>query len=228
MSQAMVQTPRKRVFIVDDHPLVRCGLAKLIENVEGAEVVGEAESAMEAMKLIRDDPPDLILVDISLKDISGLEFIKQVRSEFEDKIKMLVVSMHHEDTFADRVIHAGAVGYVCKDQADETIAVALDTVFNGGVYLSESLRDYFVKQAVNREPDRQTASIDALSDRELEVFEWIGRGLTAKRIAEKLCLSPKTVETYRQHIKRKLDLQDNSELATRATEWLIGNERSTE
>lgn len=211
----------KRIIVLDDHPIVRHGLVKLIEDEDGLEVVAEADNAGDALDLIREHKPDLVVVDLSLKDVSGLELIKQVKSEFEEVVRMLVVSMHDEKIFAERALQAGASGYLHKEEAQKCAVEAIIAVLKGRIYLSRGMMDRFVKRAVNRDSSEVTSTIDTLSDRELEVFELIGRGLNAKRIAEKLHLSPKTVETYRQHIKRKLTLADNSELATRATEWVL-------
>lgn len=213
---------KKRIVVLDDHSIVRHGLVKLVEQVDGVEVVGETDNAGDALEMIRRHQPDLVLVDLLLKDVGGLDLIKQVRSEFEDQVRTLVVSMHDEKVFAERAIQAGASGYLHKDAAQEHVVEAVTAVLGGRIYISRRLADRFVKRTVNRKTTEAPTLIDTLSDRELEVFELIGRGLTAKRIAERLGLSAKTVETYRQHIKRKLDLADNSELATCATEWVVG------
>ncbi|MCG3179229.1 MAG: Transcriptional regulatory protein DegU [Phycisphaerae bacterium] len=207
-----------RVMIVDDHPVVRHGLARLIEDEPDLRVCGLAASATEAMGLLRKERPDLVVVDISLDDINGIELIKQIKA-MDPTIRMLVSSMHDESLYAERALHAGARGYVSKHEATETIIQAIRCVMGGGVYLSRSMTEQVLQHVVAGEPAQVASPVEALTDRELEVLEMIGRGLTTREVADRLCLSPKTIETYRANIKRKLNLSNSTRLLQYAIHW---------
>lgn len=207
-------------MIVDDHPFMRRGLAQTINDMTDMAVCGEAESKTEALERVDELQPDLIVVDISLGDGSGIELIKDVKSRWPD-VKMLVSSMHDESLFAERAIRAGALGFVNKGESSQVFVEALQKVRDGKIYLSSRMTDYVLNQFVTASEEPRKSRIDSLSDRELEVFELIGRGMITKQIAARLDLSPKTVETYREHIKMKLNLSNGTELTRHAVQWVL-------
>ena len=203
-----------RILIIDDHPIVRRGLAGIINEEEDLQVAGEAESVDEAYRMLQEVEPDLALVDLSLGDGHGLELLKRIRSNGW-KMKLLVVSMADEALYTDRVLRAGASGYLRKDQALDNIVEAIRTVLDGRVYFSDTATNRVLSQMAGGH-DPGLSPITTLSDRELEVFEMLGDGLGSRQIAEKLSLSVKTVETYREKIKAKLDLKNGNELTRHA------------
>ncbi|MBF0429922.1 MAG: response regulator transcription factor [Fibrobacteria bacterium] len=206
----------KHIILVDDHPIVRQGLKLILEQEKSYSVDWEAEDAMGAINSIKQNKPDIAIIDISLKNISGLELIKWIQ-KLDFKVTVLVVSMHDEAIYAERAIKAGARGYVMKQEASETIIQALKQIEKGKTYISQSIKsrldmDMFQKNAV-------TPYIGALTDRELEVFQLFGQGFKVKQIAEKLLLSPKTIETHQSNIKEKLHLDSASALTKAAIAW---------
>jgi len=210
-------TQQSRILIVDDHPLVRAGLRSLIDAEPDLTICAEVSNVRDAIELARSQAPDLVLVDISLDDGNGIELIKRLKVHDPD-IKMLVCSMHDESLFAERAINAGARGYVNKHQVTEQVLDAIRQVLAGRIYLSEKM----VERVINgfaKKKDGGTSSIEDLSDRELEVFGLIGQGLSTSKIAERLHLSVKTVETHREKIKRKLQLATGGELVRHAVQW---------
>jgi DNA-binding NarL/FixJ family response regulator len=213
---------KTRVMIVDDHPIVREGYSRLIDNQADLHVCAEADGNVDAIKKIMDDPPDLVIVDISLKDGSGLELIKDIKAHNED-IKVLVVSMHDESLFAERSIRAGALGYVNKQQATKRLIEAIRRVMEGKIYLSSYMTERMLCRSVGSANYSEKPPIESLSDRELEVFQLIGQGETTRQIADKLHLSPKTVETYRENIKHKMNLENATELTQHAVQWVLEN-----
>jgi DNA-binding NarL/FixJ family response regulator len=212
---------RARVLIVDDHPAVREALALRISRQSDLEVCGEAADMGEALRLLGEKRPDVAVVDISLKSGSGLELIKRIKDR-NDRVRIVVWSMHSESLYAQRALRAGALGYVNKDQATDTIVEAIRRVSKGKVWLSESTADRILQQSVGAGP-RETARtpLATLADRELEVFGLIGEGVKTSDIAKRLHLSVKTVETYRDRIRQKLNLRDGAELSRAATEWVL-------
>ena len=213
--------PPAKVLIVDDHPVVRDGLAAQLASVGDLEVCGEAEDVAGALEQIRSARPDVAIIDISLKNGNGIDLIKRLRAR-NDPVRILVWSMYPEDLYAERALRAGAQGYVHKGRATREILAALRAVLAGKVYLSGDQADRLLRrlvggQAVERSP------IETLSDRELEAFELMGRGLTTEAIAQKMRISPKTVETFRTRIKEKLGLNNITELIQRATRWVMEN-----
>lgn len=216
---------KAKIFLVDDHPIVRQGLAELIEQEPDLSVCGEAESAPEALEAIATVKPDIAIVDISLPDASGLELIKEIKAGYAD-VLVLVLSMHDETLYAERVLRAGAKGYIMKEEATETVMLAIRKVLNGHIYLSERMAGRLLSRFADGTPETDGAPINRLSDRELEVFELIGRGLSTRRIAEKLHLSIKTIESHREHIKEKLKLGSSRELMRYAMQWLQFEERT--
>jgi DNA-binding NarL/FixJ family response regulator len=211
---------KAKILIVDDHPVVRRGMRGMIEEEPDLAVCGEAADATEALHLFREHKPDLMVIDISLRDGSGIELIKQIRAA-DTAVKMLVASMHDETTFAERVLHAGALGYVNKEEAADKIVEAIRTALAGKVFLSERMTERIMSKLAYGKPPDERAAVDTLSDRELEVFELIGKGASTRQIADRLHLSPKTVETHRESIKKKLNLRDGTELVTRAVRWVV-------
>lgn len=209
-----------RILIVDDHPIVRQGLRMTIEGESDLTVCGEAEGLAQAMKLFRETQPDVVIVDISLENGSGIELVKELTAQRKD-LKILVCSMHEESLFAERALRAGAKGYINKEQATEKLLVAVRRVVSGRVYLSEQMTHRMLYRQVGASDEPPKSSIEALSDRELEVFEQIGHGITTRQIADKLHLSPKTIETYRENIKHKLNLENATELTQHAVRWVL-------
>ena len=212
---------RARILIVDDHPAVREALASRIGRQPDLEVCGEAADMSEALRLVADTQPDLAVVDISLKTGNGIDLIKRIKDR-NDSVRMLVWSMHSESLYAERALRAGALGYINKDQATDKIVEAIRRVLDGKVYLSDAMAEKMLHRAVGGGREKVTRSpLDALADRELEVFRLIGQGVKTAEIAERLHLSVKTVETYRDRIRQKLDLSDGTELAHRAMQWTL-------
>lgn len=209
-----------RIMVVDDHPIVRQGLSQLIGSEPGLEVCGEASDAAEALKLLAETKPDLIIVDISLNSGNGIELIKQIKVR-DENVRMLVSSMHDESLFAERALRAGAMGYINKAETTDKVFDAIHQVLAGKIYLSARMTDRMLCRAIGSEEHMTGSPIDSLSDRELEVFELIGQGLTTRQIAAKLHLSPKTVETYRENIKSKLNLNNATELTRHAVQWTL-------
>ena len=214
---------RARVLIVDDHPAVREALAMRIGRQSDLEVCGEAADLSEALRLVADTQPDVAVIDISLKTGCGIDLIKRIKDR-NDTVRMLVWSTHSESLYAERALRAGALGYVNKDQATDKIVEGIRRVLEGKVYLSDAMVETMLRRTVGGEREEVTRSpLDALADRELEVFRLIGQGVKTAEIAERLHLSVKTIETYRDRIREKLDLSDGTELAHYATQWMLEN-----
>jgi len=213
--------PKALVLIVDDHPVVRDGLAAQLATVDDLEVCGAAEDVASALALIESRRPDVAIIDISLKSGNGIDLIKRIRAH-NTTVRLLVWSMYPETLYAERALRAGAQGYVHKGRATREILDALRAVLAGKVYLSGDEADRLLQRLVGGQPVERSP-IENLSDRELEAFELIGQGQTTEQIAEKMRVSPKTVETYRARIKEKLALNNITELVQRAAQWVLGN-----
>jgi DNA-binding NarL/FixJ family response regulator len=214
--------PRKakatRILLVDDHPVVRDGLADSINHEPDLTVCATAEDRPEALKAVEATKPDLAVIDLMLKSSSGLELIKDIQARWP-KLLILVVSMHDETLYAERVLRAGARGYITKQQATHDILSAIRKVLSGGIYLSEKTASTVLARLTSK-PQAVTDSVaDLLADRELQVFEMTGRGLSTREIAEQLRIDMKTVDTYRTRIKEKLKLETASELLQLAIRW---------
>jgi len=207
-----------KILIVDDHPLVRTGFAQLIGDCPDLEVCGEAGDMAEALRQIDGAHPDLAIIDLSLAGGSGLDLIEHIKSR-DKNILMLVASMHDETLYAERVLAAGARGYINKQEAQDSIIRAIRQVLSGKVYLSQQMTDRLLSGMVDT--NNETRDIDSLSNRELQVFELIGEGVPASQIAEQLNLSVKTIETHQAHIKKKLGLDSAHELNQRAIRWVM-------
>ena len=218
----MSSNRKSRVFIVDDHPLVRRGLAELLSNMPQYEVCGEASSVEEAKQGIEQSMPHLVMVDLALKDSNGLELIKWLKTN-HPTIKSLVSSMYDEAHFAERALRAGALGFINKQEAAEKTAEAVQRVLAGEIYLSPESTGKLLRGVVGTRVEETESNIESLSDRELEVFDLIGRGLTTREIAVRLGLSNKTIETYREHIKAKLHLETSGQLVYDAVQWVLEN-----
>ena len=210
-----------KILIVDDHPLVRTGLAQLIGDCPDLEVCGEAGDLAEALRQVDALKPDLTIIDLSLAGGSGLDLIEHIKSRGLETL-MLVASMHDESLYAERVLAAGARGYINKQEAQERIVFAIRRVLGGKVYLSERMTERLLSGMV--EANGEKRDIETLSNRELQVFELIGQGVSTSRIAEQLNLSTKTIETHQARIKRKLGLDSAHQLTQRAIRWVMAGE----
>jgi DNA-binding NarL/FixJ family response regulator len=207
---------------VDDHPLMRQGLAMLINQQQDIQVCGEAEDAQAAIHAIAELHPDILILDISLNGPDGLDVLKNIRT-FNPDLPVLILSMHDEAIYAERALRARANGYIMKQEATEKVLVAVRRILNGEVYLSERMSNKMLQQYIGGAPSMIQSRIASLSDRELEVFRMIGEGRGTREIAEELHLSIKTVETYQAHIKEKLALRSGRELIQHAIQWKIGD-----
>ena len=219
---------QRRVLIVDDHPIVRQGLRRMIEPEPDLVVCGEVQTEREARAAIRALSPDVVIVDISLAQGDGLELVRDVHAQRPD-LPMLVLSMHDELIYAERLLAAGASGYIMKHAASDQLLIALRQGLNGEVYLSESLASNLGRAAADGAPGSAASAdpIDRLSNRELQVLSLIGRGLSSREAAESLGLSVKTVETHRQSLKRKLNLANNAQLLQYAINWYASGSKTT-
>lgn len=203
------------ILLVDDHPVVRKGLCDLINREDDLRVAGEADNAVDAIKLMETIQPDLVTVDLSLSETDGLELIKQIKS-IDDDIRILVISMHDDRVYAERALHAGAMGYVNKNEATDHLIGAIRQVLGGKVYVSEKVTERILTRARNT-GSVNAAPLESLTDKELEVLKWLGKGHTTREIAENLKRSIKTIETHRESIKAKLGVTTSAELIHRAT-----------
>jgi DNA-binding NarL/FixJ family response regulator len=222
MSRTKTKQRAAKVLIVDDHPAVREALAIRISKLPDLEVCGEAAGLPEALRLIADMQPDIAIIDISLKSGDGLDLIKRIKARGEN-VRMLVWSMYGESLYAERALRAGALGYITKEQATDLIVEAIRQVLTGKVYLSPAMTEKLLHRAVGENGSRNQSALDALSDRELEVFRLIGQGVKTAEIAAQMHLSIKTVETYRDRIREKLDLSDGTELVRFAAQLVLDN-----
>jgi DNA-binding NarL/FixJ family response regulator len=207
-----------RVLIVDDHPVVRTGLATLIDAEPDLKTCGQAEDHASALAAIAANDPDLVLIDISLRSSSGLGLLKEVVRLGK---AALVVSMHEDPTWAERSLAAGARGYLLKSEAGRSIVAAIHAVRAGQLFVSEPLSQELLALRFVRGANGRTSGIERLTNRELEVLQRIGGGLTTQQIAADLAVSPKTVQTHRERIKEKLGLDTAAELSTWATRWVL-------
>ncbi|PYL18098.1 MAG: DNA-binding response regulator [Verrucomicrobia bacterium] len=219
MSAKQAQPNKKRILLVDDHPVLRKGLVRLIDSKDEFVVCGEASTAADAMALIRELEPHLAIVDIGLPGASGIELTKTIRTEFQ-KLPVLILSMHEEALYATRALRAGAMGYIVKQDAIDNIAEALREALNGRCYLSPVI----AAQLQHNGPDKQIHPTDdpvsLLTDREFQIFELIGKGHEVREISHALGVSPKTVETHRTNIKGKLKLKNARQVTRLAVQWL--------
>jgi DNA-binding NarL/FixJ family response regulator len=208
----------RRILIVDDHPIFCLGMSELINKEKDLEVCGSEDNSTNACKAIETLNPDLVIVDIGLKDSNGIDLVKEINIRFEG-LPVLVLSMYDESLYAERALHAGARGYIMKQEAIGQVVQALRMVLNGEIYASTRVKEKAFQRLVSlQKPDSKTP-IDILSNRELEVFRLLGEGLTTREIAERLYLSIKTIGTYREKIKEKLGLKNFTQLVKMAVYW---------
>lgn len=215
---------KKNVLVIEDHPIVARGLVQLINKQSDLTVCATSSTARSTIEYIKKNNPDMITIDISLKDSSGLELIKDINLQFPN-IPILVISMHDESVYAERSIKAGASGYIMKESITKELLKAIYQVLKGKIYLSNKMSSVILNKSIKGEMNKKTSIIDQLSDRELEVFNYIGNGLTTKEIAKKTNLGIKTIETYKSKIKEKLNLKNSNQLIRYAVEWLIKSQK---
>lgn len=213
----------KQILIVDDHPMMRRGLTDTLESEPGFEVVLQLERAEQVLDVMDDYELDLMIIDVSLPGMNGIELVKNVIFQNPDQ-KILVISRHEESLYAERALRAGAKGYIMKFEPSDVLLKAVKKVIGGGIYVSEELNEKLLMNAMHGKKDPEASTVDLLSDRELEVFELIGHGKSSTEIAEQLHLAAKTVETYRSRIKEKMDFKNSTEMIFHAVKW-VENEK---
>ena len=217
--QSTTSENKKRVLIVDDHPIVRDGLITIINHEKDLAVCGEADEPQEALKAISELRPDVVIVDITLKNSDGIELTKSLKARYPT-LPVIVLSIHDELTYAERALRAGARGYLMKEVVSDKITAAIRTVLTGEIYVSNTMAKKMLRKLAGGKADTIIAPTDNLSDRELEIFRLIGQGYKPSKIAQSMHLSIKTVETYRSRIKEKLNLADADELLRYAIQWV--------
>ncbi len=210
---------KARIVIVDDHPIVRHGVSRLLNREEDLCVTGEAENSAEALRLLEEDLPDLVLIDLVLDGESGIDLIEAIRSRWPD-LPVLVVSMHDAPDYLERVLKSGAQGFVNKKESIQRLADAIRRVLSGKVYIGENMMDVLARSLANDDEDEGENKVSDLSDREMEVLRLIGQGYRPRQIAETLNVSPKTVNSHRENMKRKLELASTAELDQFAIRWM--------
>ena len=225
MNQATTAIKKSKVLVVDDHPIVRQGLALLINRESDLTVCGEAEDARMAMQSITTSKPDILVVDISLNGPDGLDLLKDIRTRYPD-LPVLILSMHDESIYAERALRAGAQGYIMKQEATEKVLVALRRILSNEIYVSDRISNRMLQRYIGSPSEGRPSSVADLTDRELEVFRLIGEGHSTRQIAEALHISVKTVESYQAHIKEKLSLRSARELVQHAIQWSISEKSS--
>ncbi len=215
----VLRKPKARVLLVDDHPILRQGLAQLINQEPDLTVCGEAEDSPKAFAAAEELNPDVVVVDISLRGGNGIELIKNLKARFPD-LPMLVLSMHDESLYAERALRAGSRGYIMKEEATEKVIVGIRQVMAGEIFLSDRMKSRMLQQMASGKTKIVASPIEHLTDRELEVFRLIGEGRSTRQIANELHLSVRTVEAYREYIKSKLNLKNSTELVQHAFHWV--------
>jgi DNA-binding NarL/FixJ family response regulator len=215
----MKRGKKKRILIVDDHPMMRQGLAQLIDNESDLNVCGEADTAGEALTAVSAQKPDLVIADISLPDRNGLELIKDIQAMYSG-LPVLVVSMHDESLYAERVLRAGGRGYIMKQEGGKKLMEAIRQVLGGQIYVSEKMSAKILELFSGRRSQTTGSPLEQLSDREFEVFQLIGEGKATREIAEHLHLSVKTVEVHRANIRKKLKLASGTDVVHQAIRWV--------
>ena len=212
---------KRRVLVVDDHPIIREGLAQMINREPDLAVCGDAADMQRALQLVETLKPDILIVDVSLEGPDGLDLLKHIRVH-DPGLPVLILSMHDESIYAERALRAGANGYIMKQEATDKVLDALRSILNHEVYVSPRIANKMLQQFIGATSgDRKHSAVDDLSDRELEVLRLIGAGHATRQIAAELHLSIKTIETYQAHLKEKLTLRNSRELVQYATRWLI-------
>jgi DNA-binding NarL/FixJ family response regulator len=225
MSKTAIQNTvlKQRVMVVDDHPIVRQGLAQLINQETDIEVCCEAEDMKDALQRFGKCKPDVAIIDIALGQTSGVRLIEQLSQKYHE-VPILALSMHDESLYAERCLRAGAKGYIMKKEPPEKVISALRKILDGEIYVSDNLGTKLLHKFIARQPGAYSSPIEQLSNRELEVYEFIGQGLKTREIAERLSLSVKTIETYIDHIKKKMNFRDSRDLFRHAVQWSMGEE----
>ena len=216
----------RRVLIVDDHPIVRQGLRRVMENEDDLAVCGEVETPRDARTAIKELRPDVVIADICLKQGDGIELVRDLRAHYPH-LPILVLSMHDEAIYAERMLSAGANGYIMKQAASDQFLVSLRRVLDGGTYVSESVGNHMIEKFAAGGSHTPSNPVDRLSDRELQILHMIGRGMSTRETAHSLNLSIKTIESHRQRIKRKLNLTTGMQLVQYAVNWFTGREEAT-
>lgn len=211
-----------KIFIVDDHPVFRYGLSQLINQEKGMEVCGEADTAIKALKMIKECKPDLVIVDISLAHSSGLELTKDIVA-YDKNLPVLIISMHDERLYAERVLRYGARGYVMKQNTYETVITAIRKVLSGGIFVSQDIAETIITQLIDNSARKSTSQLSNLSDREFDILRMIGEGKSIKEISSILNLSVNTINTYRERIKTKLNIKNHLELEKFAFHLILNN-----
>ncbi len=218
-NQTTPRKPKTRVLLIDDHPILRQGLAQFINQEADLIVCGEAEDAPKAFTAVATLNPDIAVVDISLKGGNGIELIKNIKARYPD-LPMLCLSMHDESLYAERALRAGSLGYIMKEEATERVIAGIRRVLAGEIFLSDKMKAKMLQQLANGRTKMASSPIEHLTDRELEVFRLIGEGRSTRQIAGELHLSVRTVEAYREYIKAKLNLKNATELVQHAFHWV--------
>lgn len=215
----LIAHDRSSVFLVEDHAVSRAGYLRVIEQDPSLEVCGEAGSANEAFTVILQSPPDVVIMDIGLRSGNGLELIKNLKT-IHSRLKVLVISMHDELVYAERALRAGASGYLMKSESLNAVIAAIKQVLSGELYLSDKMKQRLVQKSLGQLTRESDFPLDALTDRELEVYHLTGNGFTTREIAARINLSAKTVDSYRENIKYKLRLGNSAELSRHAIRWV--------
>jgi len=211
--------PKKKLLVVEDHPLFRAMLVQLIHRELGMTVCGEADNIQAAQAVIEQTHPDAVILDLTLPGSSGLELIKDLKARHV-QLPVLVLSMHAEGLYAERVLRAGAQGYIAKEESPKEVVFAIRKVLAGGIYVSEGVNRAILERLGHADQAREPWGVDLLSDREIEVFQLMGCGLNSREIADRLHLGPTTVDSYRARIKEKLGIKHAAELYQRAAQWM--------
>jgi DNA-binding NarL/FixJ family response regulator len=211
--------PKTKVLLVDDHPILRTGLRRMIDQESDMQVCGEAEDGPKAFELCGTLTPDIAVIDISLKGSNGIELVKNLKARYPE-LPTLVLSMHDESLYAERALRAGSRGYIMKEEAIEQVLVAIRRALLGEIFLSEKMKSRMIQQMASGKGKVVSSPIEQLTDRELEVFRLIGEGHSTRQIAGQLHLSVRTVEAYREYIKGKLNLKNATELVQHAFHWV--------
>lgn len=209
-----------RIVVIDDHAIVRYGYTQLINHQDGLQVCGTAECEQAGIEIVRRELPDLVIVDLSLKDGHGLDLIDALRKQCRE-IKLLVISAHDENLYAERSLAAGASGYIQKQEATDRLIAGIRTILDGDLYFSSSVTQRLMRERAGSKRPTSGDAVESLTNRELQVFEWIGKGSGTREIANHLFLSIKTIERHKENIKKKLHLTTATQLVQRATQWVI-------
>ena len=220
-------TEKKKILLVEDHPIFRLGLAELINQEERLIAFGQSKDVESAIKEIENEKPDLIIADITLKNSDGIDLVRYVKQHHKN-IPVLILSMHDEYLYAQRALHAGARGYIMKQEAMESVVTAIEQVLAGKIYLNENVKEHILSNISSPGEATRKSPVDRLTDRELQVFKLIGKGYSSRDIANRLFLSIKTIGTYRERIKNKLNLKHANELVRCAVHFEKTGQISTQ